>query len=326
MRAGALWSRLGFVGLGIVAIFTYGIVGYRLFGFSLVDAVYMTILALTTLGFIPDRSFQGGEKVFTATIAVLGVTAFLGLLAVLGSILAEAQFAIRSRRRRMERKIATLQDHFVICAYGRVGRTVAREFEAEGVPFVVIDIKEDLEEVMNREGVLYIIDDPTSEGVLRRAGIERARGLVSAVDSDAQNVYITLTARALNPNIFIVARAAEPGSQERLLRAGANRVISPYVTSGRHMALVAMRPRVVDSLEVAERGDHKVRIDELVIEPGSRLVGRSLVEMCGETHPILLRRADGHVLPNPALAERLREGDLVLLLGDSKTLRPVEEG
>ncbi|MDQ4144479.1 MAG: NAD-binding protein [Actinomycetota bacterium] len=224
----------------------------------------------------------------------------------------------------MQRRIDSLKGHFIICAYGRVGRAVAREFEAEGVPFVVIDVKEELEERMQSDGVLYLIGDPSSEAVLRQAGIERAHGLVCAVDSDAANVYITLSARALNPDIFITARAGEPESPERLYRAGANRVISPYVTSGRHMALLTLRPRVVDYLEVA--GARGLRLEEVVIEAGSPLAGRELGEVAGEAVPVLLRRATGETIANPSPNETLQAGDLLLLYGEPKVLRPVEGG
>ena len=154
----------------------------------------------------------------------------------------------------MQRRIDDLTGHFIVCAYGRVGRAVARELEAEGAAFVVVDPDERLVERMRDEGVAFIIDDPTHEHVLRAAGADRARGLVCAVDSDATNVYIALVARALNPELFIVARASEPGSDQRLLRAGANRVVSPFVSSGRHMALVAMRPNADDVVALGTSG------------------------------------------------------------------------
>lgn len=214
----------------------------------------------------------------------------------------------------MQRRIDDLRDHYIVCAYGRVGQTVARELEAEGVPFVVIDQREDLEDLMRYEGVAYLIGASSSESVLREAGVERARGLVCAVDSDTENVYIALTARALNPDIFIVARAGKPESPDRLLRAGANRVISPYVTSGRHMAVLAVRPEVSDYLDVEGAGG-AVRIEQLAIEPGSELAGRSVGEVCGESVPVLLRRANGDSVPNPGREERVEEGDIVVSLG-----------
>ncbi|HXF57997.1 MAG TPA: potassium channel protein [Actinomycetota bacterium] len=309
----------------VVLIFAYGIVGYMVLGFRFIDALYMTSLALTTAGFNPVGELDGAAKIFTVSIAILGVSAFLAVLGVLTTTLAERQFTERARRRRMERRIEALRNHHIICAYGRVGRTVAREYESEGVPFVVIDSKEELEEQMQADGVLYIVGDPASEAVLRQAGVERARALVCAVDSDATNVYITLTARSLNPTIFIVARAGERGSEERLYRAGADRVVSPYVTSGRHMALVSLRPRVVDFFEVVGFGGRQARLDELVVEEGSPLVGRTLAEACGPAVPLLLRRGSGEVVPNPRGDERLAPGDLIFLFGEPGALRAIEE-
>jgi voltage-gated potassium channel len=211
----------------------------------------------------------------------------------------------------------------VVCAYGRVGRTVAREFEAEGVRFVVVEPLEEMENRMANDGVLYTLGDPTSESVLARAGIGRARGLVCAMDSDAKNVYITLAARSLNPDIFIVARASEAVSADRLYRAGANRVISPYVSSGRHMALLALRPRVIDYFDLGLEEKPSVRLEELLIEPGSQLIGRSLEEVCVETIPLAIRR-DAQLVPNPDPQLRLAAGDLLILVGEQEALRPVE--
>lgn len=313
--------RLPLAWLGVV--YLVGVVGYLAFGFGAIDAIYQTIVVLTTIGFGGEPLGQA-EKAFTAALAILGVSAFLAFFAALAVAIAEGQFGIVSRRHRMDHAIDQMRDHYIICAYGRVGRTIAREFEGEGVPFVVIDRKEGLEDQMRLDGVHHIIGDPASEPVLKRAGVERARGLVCAVDSDADNVYITLTGRSLNPEIFIVARAAAPETPERLYRAGADRVISPYVTSARHMALVALRPRVVDYLEVAGRDEHRLRLEELLVEDHSPLVGRSLSEACGDTKPLLIRRPGGDMVIAPSPEERLRAGDLVVLLGEPKALRTVE--
>lgn len=307
-----------------VLVLTYGTVGYSLLGFGVIDALYMTALAVTTLGFTPPK-LSGAEKLFTASLAVLGVITFVAVITVVVEAVAEGQLGNASRRRRMQRRIENLRSHIIVCAYGRVGRTVAREIEAASVPFVVIDVKEELEQQMGADGVFYVIGDPSSERVLRQAGIERARGMVCAVDSDATNVYIALLARSLNPELFIVARASEAQSADRLFRAGANRVVSPYVTSARHMALLAMRPAVVDSLDLPGLGERQVRLDELVVEKGSNLLGRGLGEACGQAVPLLLVRPDGQIVPDPDPGRRLEEGDLILLLGEPAALRPAEE-
>lgn len=321
-----LRRRVALLISAITVIFTYGTGGYMVFGFGFIDSLYMTALALTTAGFTPAGELDGGAKVFTVSVAVLGVTAFLAALGVLTTALAERGFSPHARRKRMEKRIEALADHHIICAYGRVGRIVAREYESEGVPFVVIDPKEELEEQMQADGVLYVIGDPSSERVLRGVGVERARGLVCAVDSDATNVYIALMARSMNPDIFIVARAGEAGSAERLHRAGADRVVSPYVTSGRHMALVSLRPRVVDFFEVVGLGGREARLDELAVEEGSPMIGRALTEACGEAVALLLRRGTGEVITNPKGDERLAPGDIIFLFGEPAVLRAVEEG
>lgn len=324
-RPSDLARRLVLLGAVIVGLFLYGIGGYMALGFGPIDAAYMTTLAVTTAGFNPVRNLDGVEQVFTMTIAVLGVTTFIAILTVLGGALAEGRFAVQSRRRRMQRRIDNLRGHFIVCAYGRVGRTTAREFEADGAPFVVIDGLEDLEEQMLQDGVNYIVGDPSSEVVLRSAGIERARGLVCAMDSDAVNVFITLVARSINENIFIVARASEATAADRLYKAGADRVVSPYVTSGRHMALLSQRPRVVDYLEVATLDAPGLRLDEIQVESGSTLIDRTLNELAPDIVALAIRRSNGEVLPNPDPDLRVEAGDLLIFLGDEEALRSVEE-
>ena len=306
--------------LGVLLVYVAGIVGWLAFGLGFVDAITQTTLTLTTVGLSTGRALTTGEKLFTAAIALGGVSAFLAFLAVLSGAIADGQLTLGTRRRRMERRIGDLRDHFILCAYGRVGRAVARELEAEGAPFVVIDQKEELEDLMRNDGVLYVIGDPTHETVLRHAGIERARALLCAVDSDAASVYISLTARSINPDIFIVARAGEPESPDRLLKAGANRVVSPYVTSGRHMALLALRPRVVDYVDIATGGDRAVRMEEVLIEAESPLVGRTVGEASAGALPLLLRHPDGVTIQNPAASESVGAGDLLILFGEGAAL------
>ncbi|MGH2703531.1 MAG: potassium channel family protein [Actinomycetota bacterium] len=321
---GNLVRRLGPPLLAIVLVYIYGVGGYLLFGFGFVDALYMTALALTTVGFIPTHPFGTGEKLLTISISVLGVSTFLAFLSLLAVAIAEGRFSTSARRRRMERRIRELEDHFIVCAYGRVGRTVCRELEEEGRSFVVIDIDENLEELMIEDGVVYIIGDPSASAILKKAGIENARALVCAVDNDAQAVYITLTARSLNSSIFIVARASESQSEPQLERAGADRVISPYVTSGRHMAVLAMRPRLLDYLDIRS-GEGSIRLDELAVQEGSPLVGRPLKEVGDDAVPLVVRRSSGELVRNPSPDQKLEAGDLVILLGEPMALRPVEE-
>jgi len=224
----------------------------------------------------------------------------------------------------MQRRIDGMHDHYIVCAYGRVGRAVASELEREGVPFVVVDPKEELEERMQADGVVHLIGDPSLESVLRAAGVEQARGLVCAVDSDATNVYITLTARSIKPELFIVARASEPGSPSRLRRAGADRVVSPFVSSGRHMAMMALRPKVVDVLELTSIGRTSLELEELLVEPDSPYVGKTLAHAALPATVLVIRRANGDVVANPDPTLVLGADDVLLLLGDVTSLQSAE--
>ena len=212
----------------------------------------------------------------------------------------------------MQRHIDQLEDHTIICAYGRVGRAVARELQRSGAPFLVIDPKEELRERMAEDGVLFLIDDPSSEAVLKTAGVDRARSLVCAVDSDATNVYITLIARSLRPDLTIVARASEPGSPERLERAGADRVVSPFVTSGQHMATMAIRPEVVDVVRTeSDPGHPTIAVEEQYVETGSVLAGAT-VGSAG-TSVLAIRRSGGELVAAPGPETVVDPGDTVLL-------------
>lgn len=324
-RTESPWADLRWPAVLVVFVLAYGVVGYMwLEGWTLSDALYMTLLALTTVGFEEVHPLGPRGQLFTISLLLMGVALVVITLSLAARAIAEGALGERSRRRRMERRIASLRNHFIICAYGRVGRTVAREFEAEGVDFVVIEANEDLEEELVEDGVVYLGEDATSEQTLVAAGIERARGLVCALDSDAQNVYITLAARSLNPSVFIVGRASDPAAAERLYRAGADRVISPYVSSGRHMAMMALRPRVIDYLEISPRDAPALRFEELQVEHGSHLVGSALKDACKGNIALAVRRADGEIVSNPAPDLRLQEGDLLMLLGNKDDLRPVE--
>jgi voltage-gated potassium channel len=319
MKVGRATGGTWLLASGMVLL-GYGLVGYKLFGFSLVDAVYLTLSALTTEGFATPVELSDGAKIFTVSLSLFGVTVFVAVLGVLASALMDGKLINKSRRWSMQRRISELRDHHIICAYGRVGRAAAREFEADGVPFVVIEVKPELEEDLKRDGVLYLIGNSSSEALLRAAGIHRARGLVCAVDSDAENVYITLVARSLNPNISIVARASEDAAADRLYRAGANRVVSPYVTSGRRMALIALRPEVVDFFDLARSGSGAVRIEELLVSEHSKLVGQTVAQVCGSATALLIRRAAGELVPNPSRDTVVKAGDLVVAFGEPDTL------
>ena len=311
------WRRLLWSAAALVAVAVYGITAYMVLeGWSFVDAVYMVALILSTVGFREVRPLDTSGQILTMSLIVLGVTLLLVTVAFVAQAIAEGGLGHRGRRRRMQRAIDRMNGHFIVCGYGRVGRTVAREFEGEGAPFVVVDYNPELEAELLRDGVVNLVGDSTSDDVLRLAGIDRAKGLISTLDSDANNVFVTIVARALNHDLYIVARASEPTAADRMYKAGADRVVSPYVSSGRHMALLALRPRVVDYMDVTTDQGPGLRLEEVVVEARSRLEGRLLSEIAGTSVPLVVKRADGELIQSPDPTIRLGDGDVVVLLSD----------
>jgi voltage-gated potassium channel len=308
-------KRLSWIGLALLAVVVYGTLGYMaLFGWSFFDALYMTVMTMTTVGFREVNPLSTGGQVFTLTVIVLGVGIALIGIALTAAVIAEGELGGSTRRRRMQRRIDDLDDHFIVCAYGRVGRAAVRELEAARLPFLVVDPKEELRERMDEDGFPYLIGEASLEPVLRQAGVDRARGMICAVDSDATNVFITLTARSLNPELFIVARSSERGSAERLERAGADRVVSPYVSSGRHMVRMAQDPSITDPFDLSGGVGRSIDVEERTISPGSALGGRALDEAPGTV--LAIRRSTGQVEVTPPTELILTAGDVILLLRD----------
>lgn len=316
-------SRVRFPALLLLLAVVYGTVGYTLIeGFGLIDSVYMAVITLTTVGFGEVRPLGPAGRVFTITLILFGIVAVFDLIGVLTTLLASGELGRALERRGMRRSIEGLHDHYVICAYGRVGRAAAQELLSHGAEVLVIESQAELEPLLAEAGLPYLIDDPTQEAVLEEAGIGRAKGLLCAVDSDAVNVYITLTARALNPSLFIISRASSRESIETLMRAGSDRVVSPYQISGVRMAGLALRPAVlefVDMLSVAP----DLRIEELVIGERSRLADRTVKDACSPYGGVMLlavKRRDGELLFPPLADTVLCRGDLVIAAGRANSL------
>lgn len=323
MRARQRLGRDLLIAAGPVILIAAGIVGYLAFGYSPWVALSMTLLTLTTVGFATTSHLTTGVLVFTALLALLGVGVFVVVVGLAASAIMEGRVSLFSRSRRMRQRVNDLDGHFIVCAYGRVGRAIAAELQAEGVPFVVVDSKAELEPDLLRDDRCYLIGDASDETVLRQARIDHARGLICAVDSDAENVFITIVARSLSPDLLIVARAAREHSADRLLRAGATHVVSPYVTSGRRMANLAIRPQVVEFFDVARAGSPGPRLEEIEVTERSALVGRRLEELSGSAVPLLVRHPDGQLVANPEPDLVLRAGDVLVVFGAADDLRPL---
>lgn len=313
----------------VAGVVIVGAAGYvALMRWDLGDALYMTMITLTTVGFREVRELDGMGRAWTSLVAVAGVGLIFGSIGIVAeSVLSEAASG-RRERRRMEAAVAGLNGHFILCGYGRVGATVAREFEHAGIAFVVIDINADSIAGAARDGCLVVEGDATRDDVLVRAGVERARGLVTTVDSDANNVYVTLSARALNPKLFIVARANQEGAETKLLQAGADRAVSPYTRAGRQISELATRPRVADFIDYAlSHGQLAFTIEEVEVAPGGPLVGRTVGALAAEgIHPLAIVHGPRDYEPNPPADRELRPGDGLIVSGTAETLRTFREG
>lgn len=267
----------------VLGIATLGTLGYIVFlGWSLSDAAYMTVITLTTEGYKEVRNLDDGGRVWTMLVAISGVGIIFGTVGFVAETFVAEALSGRRQRRQMERTVEALREHVIVCGFGRVGATVARELEHAGVPVVVIDTVPPSLEAAAREGHLVVEGDATNDDVLVRAGVGRAKALITAVDSDATNVYVTLSARALNPKLFIVARANEEGSDGKLRQAGAHRVVSPYTRAGRQIAELATRPRVADFIDFAlSHGQLSFSIEEVEVAPDGPLAGRTVADLAG---------------------------------------------
>ena len=293
-------------------------------GWSLADSFYMVITTIATVGYgeIHPQGVVG--RAFTSGLIVFGVATMLYGFGVFAQTLTDNAFGVWRRERRLERDLDGLRDHFIICGYGRMGTQIVAEFERLNVPYVVIDQTAEALERIRVERRLHIDGDASREEVLRQAGIERARGLISAVDSDERAVYIVLAARALNPKIYIVARAGRPESIRRLELAGATRTISPYLMAGHRMAELAIRPAIVDLIDTLHHGKSGIGVEEMVVTAGTKADGCTLEEAgllsADAARVLAVRRSDGTVNVNPPPEVRLKDGDLVIALGTEDQL------
>jgi voltage-gated potassium channel len=301
----------------------YGTAGYWLVeGKSFLDAFYTTVLTLSTVGVGTGPPPGPGGKLFTVSLILFGVVALFTAIGVGTEVVASGELRRWVRMNQVTRSIGHLSGHYVVCAYGRVGRAVLDELARRNYTTVVIESKPELEPLLAEHSVRYISGDPADETVLRRAGIERAQGLICAVDSDAANVYITLTARALNPDLRIVARASEKASIDKLVRAGADEVVSPYGLTGRRMAILAVQPSVLEVLDLLNLGSD-IRLEEVAVRAGTHLDSLTIAEARARYAGVAilaLKKPGSEVSANPDNKIRLAPGDLIVALGPAEIL------
>jgi voltage-gated potassium channel len=329
-RALPWWAGWRLVAILIVCVAVAGTAGYVLIeGWSLWDAFYMTIITITTVGYGEVHPLSTTGRVFTVAIILGGVGTFFYAFTLFMALLVEGQFVDRIEQRRRARMLDDLTDHFIVCGFGRMGEIICHEFSRQRVPFVVIE--RDLERMQTamERGFQAVEADASSEDVLRRVRIDRARGFIAAVSTDAENVYAVLSARLLRPDLFIIGRAETEDARTKLRRAGADRVISPYQIGGLQLAQTALRPAVVDFVQLATTSDNlDLNLEQVRIAQGSSLDGRTLVEAGVRQRfgavVVGIRRADGHMDFNPPPETAMHAGDDLVVLGRSGSLKELE--
>jgi voltage-gated potassium channel len=309
-----------------------GTLGYYFIepSYSLFDALYMTIITLTTVGYEEiHHPLSPHGRVFTIALLLIGVFMFFYTITELVRSVVSGEVRQLLGRQRMERSLAGLKNHLIICGYGRMGRHVCQEFSRQGLPFVLIDRRAELLHDFALPHGIALPGDATSDEVLKHAGVERARALVTVAASDADNLFITLSARLLNDKLYIVARAEGELAEQKLRRAGANRVVAPYAIGGTKVAMAVLRPAVVDFIELATRTEHlDLQIEEALIQAGSKLDGVTLhasgLRQDLGVIVVAIKQANGHLVANPPGDAVMTPGDTLIALGPRKGLDRVE--
>lgn len=324
-------SRLAFAALLLAGVFAAGTLGYRIIeNTNLWDAFYMTVITVTTVGYREVFPLSRTGEVFTVVLLLGGLGIIFYALTEVGRNVLEGQLREALGQVRRSRMIENLSDHEIVCGWGRMGQAAVEELRRAGRIVVVIEAKHEKVHHLHALEVPVVQGDATSEATLRAAGVERARGLVACLNDDAHNVYTVLTARSLNPNLFIVARAGEEGAEARILRAGANRAVNPYQHGGARLAQLVVKPAVVEFLDFSMGAGKAagLELEQVWLAPSSPLVGKTLAEADLRRRygvGVVAVQRGATLFPNPEPNLALNEGDVLVVLGIREHLAEFEE-
>lgn len=308
----------------LLAVFVIGVLGYSIIEkWTPLESVYMTVITLSSVGFHEVRPLSAPGKIFTIIIIILGMGTVLYGFTTITAAIVEGRVKELLRRRKMERNISALKEHVVVCGIEETARCIIEELASTRTPFVIVNTEVGpWLELMEYKDVLYVEGDPSEETILKKAGVEKARGLIAALGNDTQNIFVVLTARELNPGLRIVARVSERESEQKFLRAGANAVVCPNFIGGLRLASEIIRPAVVDFLDVMMRGrEITLRIEEVSVKPDSRLIRQTLAETdIGRKTGVIVvgikEEATGKYIYNPSAATHINKGDVLIALGE----------
>lgn len=324
----AIYDQILLAFIFLLLILSFGTLGYYFIeNWSVLDSLYMTVISITTTGFAEIKPLSEVGRIFTIIIIILGVTN----IAYLGG--KTAQLIIHTdvfRKKKMNLKIQNLENHYIVCGYGRMGKAICEGLTAYGVPFVIVDSSEQKNEIIEEKQYLHLMGDATSDDTLIKAGIKKAKGLVAVIKTDAENVFTVLSARELNKNIYIVSRAIEEGTESKLIKAGADKVVKPYELGGNRMVQLLMRPGVIDFIDgVAKHNNIDISLEEIKLMGNSPLIGLTLMAspIRSELDIIIIaiRKKDDEFLYNPKSDTVFEEGDRLFAIGKSQNLNKLTE-
>jgi voltage-gated potassium channel len=312
-----------------VFVVIVGIVGYSLIEeeWGITDAIYMTAITVTTVGFGEVHGLSDGGRYFTIFLIFCGAGIWAYTFGSFSKFLLEGHFRHFFDRRRSEKVVKSMKSHIIVCGFGRMGKLVSREIDGEDEPFVVIEKTADLMDELASLNYYHINGDATEEEVLIAAGVEQAKSLIAVLPNDAENVYTALTSRALNPSLHIICRSENPGSEEKMKKAGADKVISPYEIGGRSLAHAALRPSVLSFFEMAttRRAQESLGVEELLVREGSPMIGQTLqqsrVRERFGVNVVAHRLPSGALELNPAPGQEIQKGTVLIVMGKAEGLR-----
>ncbi|HEY3298206.1 MAG TPA: NAD-binding protein [Armatimonadota bacterium] len=328
------FRQLKVAAFALIALISVGAIGFHLLeGLSLLDSLFATVITLTTLGIETSKPLTIPGKIFLMLLSLTGIFVIFILLysAVTNAIAFAASDKMQDLywRRKMEKSLHGIKDHYIVCGYGRMGQAIAGEFCARNVPFVVIENNEEQIPRLLEHKVIFVQGDASDEKVLAEAGLDRARGLIAVGPTDAENTFIVLTARAINPKLFIVARSIKVEDEPKLRRAGADRVISPYILGGKRMAWAVLRPAVLDFLESAVYSDSlELEISQVTVAKSSKFADKTLREsgireLTGTTI-IAIKSRGGAMTSSPTPDMEIHDGDTLIVVGNAKQLESLQ--
>lgn len=313
-----------------MSVITFGVIGYVIIeGWGVFDSLYMTIITITTVGYHEVHDLSQPGRVFSMALMLSGVGTMFYMFGVGAKVVLEGELRDILGRKKLTKKIENLKNHYIICGFGRMGSIICNELSHNKAPFVVIEGDPEIVATMDAD-MLTLQGDATQDSVLKEAGIERAKGLISVLSSDANNLYVVLSARGLNQNLRIVARASEEGAEQKLKRAGADSVVSPYFIGGLRIAHTLIKPTVVDFIEFATRSRNlELQMEEVKVPGNSKIVHQSLDESgIGKNLGIIIvaiKRESGDMEFNPTSSSKIETGDTLVAMGETKQLQALEE-